>query len=292
MQQRPRIHQPDGARLGFTLIELLVVIAIIAVLIALLLPAVQAAREAARRSQCINNLKQLGHRPAQLPRHGRLVPDELLEDAERAWRCPHDARLARAEPQQLAGDDPALHGAGDRLQRDQLLRRPSRVAPTTLRPNELDGAHDADRHIHVPVRPVPTFSTYTRVDTGVGINSDSGPKLSYLGNLGDNHNDDPTYWPFQSLPFARENGFGEAGTFTGIMARDGQGGTINMRSITDGTSNTFAVGRIAVRVVQLVHMAQPQWHHGEHRRPDQLEDHQPRHGRRRLGRHDRRRRSQ
>jgi len=73
-------------RRGFTLIELLVVIAIIAVLIALLLPAVQQAREAARRSQCKNNMKQLGLAMHNYHDTLTVFPMGVLTDDRPNWR--------------------------------------------------------------------------------------------------------------------------------------------------------------------------------------------------------------
>ena len=89
----------NKSRKGFTLIELLVVISIIGVLVSLLLPAVQSAREAARRSQCVNNLKQLGlayHNYAD--GNGGMLPPTLIDDPWNGNQAQTESLSARLLP--------------------------------------------------------------------------------------------------------------------------------------------------------------------------------------------------
>ena len=218
-------------RRGFTLIELLVVIAIIAVLIALLLPAVQAAREAARRSQCTNNLKQLGlafhnyHSTNDCFPSGRPANDPNLNDsnAMSAWvvllGSLEQQPLANAYNFSLILNDPSVSGAisaacvplgnstvvGTNL---NVFNCPSDLRLTPYVNTSTSGRND------IPHLPLMSISSYA-LSAGVFLDGNS---------IGGYVNPD-----FKHL----NNGFADYGI------------PKKLKSFVDGTSNTIASGETA-----------------------------------------------
>ncbi len=219
MSSRPfprRSHQA----LGFTLIELLVVIAIIGVLIALLLPAVQSAREAARRAQCTNNLKQLGlalanyesangSYPGSYPGSRYGVPNDHPDSGWGCW-SPHTMLLPFLEQRNIYDrfnfDTTASEDEG-------AMSGPFQATAAVTRINSL----------LCPSSPLPVGS-FWGFNTYVGSRQYTGN--NYFGSIGSS-----------LVPWS-------TGAPNGIfmIQTHGNGLTIGVRDVLDGTSNTIAFG--------------------------------------------------
>jgi prepilin-type N-terminal cleavage/methylation domain-containing protein/prepilin-type processing-associated H-X9-DG protein len=222
-------------RVGFTLVELLVVIAIIGILVGLLLPAVQAAREAARRMQCSNNLKQMGlalhtYHDAFNKFPGNTGSLQTAQTTGASWLVKILPQLEQtAAFNQLVWVDTDF---ADRLgvNRNWLIMSQARVPVFQCPSSPLE-----------PLR-TQTASAGTRA---IGASATYQIQIpDYVGNIG--------YWnilPAPGGPGMRSDAGRNIWTGYGWMQDTGIVGILNERytgpkiaSITDGTSNTIAVG--------------------------------------------------
>lgn len=205
-----------GSRPAFTLIELLVVIAIIAVLIALLLPAVQQAREAARRSQCKNNLKQIG-----LAQHNYHETYNMLP-ITMGWAA---GNFGVDERRGQFSDKVAMLPYLDRTAEANLLS-------TDLRPYEPTGWHGSD-NIQALGGTLPVFNCPSAAHDHVD-GRHNNTRHNYATNFG--------------VMLYRGGGRGVDGNHNGFGWISGHGFTcdapVTFGTMPDGASNTVAYAEI------------------------------------------------
>ena len=195
---------------GFTLIELLVVIAVIAILMALLLPAVQQAREAARRTQCRNNLKQIG-----LALHNYHDVYDGLPPGNGGT-----GHFQLSNPDQNKGHLSGIAMILPYLDQANLWNRIASAPGQGGHPGRTTFPHPAN---DIPALLCPTSPVPARITTAT---DDWGPTRSYLFSLGDETRD---YFDTGSTP-AKPNRL--RGAFTYQI-------TYQFTDFKDGTSNTI-----------------------------------------------------
>lgn len=215
---------------GFTLIELLVVIAIIAVLIALLLPAVQQAREAARRSQCKNNMKQLG-----LAIHN-------YHDTYSHFPMCYYTEIGRGSPT-LGPQQSWMIGILPNIDQAPLFSTFNFGWGVTNDPRGTAIPNNsASSQTHIPVFRCPSDNSLNLVDN----RSDGGltrAVTSYKACAGANW----AWGIYPSTAFYNNTLWGVTNNGldygNGIMCRNwGTTHSTRIRDVVDGTSTTFAVG--------------------------------------------------
>jgi len=217
----------SSSRCGFTLVELLVVIAIIGILIALLLPAVQAAREAARRSQCINQLKQMGlalhnHHDAKLKfPTGGLVP----------WSWYNRFGDIQPNPSAAANSVEAAGGIGPGW--------PFQILPYL----EQVQVHDLPNTGDVEQAPVPAYFCPSRRAPGRCMAQGNRALMDYAGAT---PGDSPMAW--DQFWYGHDPDVPDAsqGPYKGAIVRSGYGRQTNFASLQDGTSNVLVIAEKAL----------------------------------------------
>jgi prepilin-type N-terminal cleavage/methylation domain-containing protein len=217
---------------GFTLIELLVVIAIIAILIALLLPAVQQAREAARRSQCKNNLKQMGLAMHNYHSTHNIFPWGVWDDDGMGWGV-YILPFMDQGPLYMAVDP------GNPVKwNEQADHNDAGMSARFCR-----GPGEGVASVSLAVYLCPTFGISDATGDGVQKCGSS----TYAGSMGSGAlNDDNRNRPYDDLSFDDDESapVGEGILMNIRAASSNKRKTIKIANILDGTSNVFLIGEI------------------------------------------------